>query len=152
MSAHLATRRWCGLAVTLAAFLFSAAAQAQAHAHAIGRLFTTPEERYRLDQGRGLIAAPAPVPKPVPVAEAQQPPQPRQPPPAPVTVDGVIRRSDGRATVWIDGQPQDRRIDLASPRQPPRVGITLPSGEQVRLKPGQSVDMGTGAVREADGR
>lgn len=70
-----------------------------------GRLFYTPAQRAQLEQMRakpavqGRAAQPAHVP--------------------PVRFDGVVIRSDGRATRWVDGRAQ--------------VGATGPGG----LKPGQ---------------
>lgn len=121
----------------LVALLLTASAQAQTHV--IGRLFFTPEERHQLDVGRGLIAAPPPPPAPV---EAAAPP----PPPPPLTVNGFIRRSNGPATVWVN-----RNATPASVAGP-QVTLTLPSGQQVRIKPGQTVDMGTGAIRDVNQR
>lgn len=109
---------------------------AQAQPPAIGRLFTTPQERYQIDVARGLIAPPSPDPAP---AEAGEP----DPPPAPVTVNGVVRRSGGKSTVWLNQQEEQQRLGKQS-----GVSVTLPSGRQVRIKPGQSVDMNTGAVRD----
>jgi hypothetical protein len=119
----------------------TAAVQAHAQTHALGRLFTTPEERHRLDVGRGLAAAP---PAPPPPAEAAPPPPPAPPP---VTVNGVVRRSGGQSTVWVNQQDEARPISGSN--QDPRVTVTLPSGAQVQIKPGQTVDMATGQVREA---
>lgn len=118
--------------------MFVLAASAQAQTHAIGRLFFTPEERHQLDVARGLIPAPPPPPAPV---EAAAPP----PPPPPVTLNGFVRRSNGPSTVWLD-----RNDAQAGSVNGPHVTVTLPSGEQVRIKPGQTVDMGTGAIKDVN--
>jgi hypothetical protein len=56
----------------------------------LGTLFTTPEERARLDRlRRGEPDAGAP--------ESARAPNP--------TLTGYVKRSDGRNTVWIDGAP-----------------------------------------------
>lgn len=65
----------------------------------MGRLFFTPEERARIDQGQGHLQTNE-VPDTAPV------------------VNGVVRRADGRATVWIDGQARQetlRRLDDVAP-------------------------------------
>lgn len=61
-----------------------------ASAAELGTLFTTPEERDRLDRLRRGEP---------PVAAANQDPT-RAP-----QVTGFVKRSDGRNTVWIDGVP-----------------------------------------------
>ncbi|RSZ60085.1 hypothetical protein HF313_15330 [Massilia atriviolacea] len=121
----------------IAACLLLGAATA-AHAQ-IGRLFTTPAEREQLDIARGLVAPPAP-----PAAAA--PPEPQ-----PVTVDGFVRRSSGKATVWINKEAQDgARKRFSGPAQAPRVTVTLPSGRTVSVKPGQTVDANAGTVTDVD--
>lgn len=71
----------------LAALAFAAAGAATA-ADDLGTLFTTREERARLDQMRR--GEPAPAAGAVSHAHAAQ-------------VTGFVKRSDGRHTVWIDG-------------------------------------------------
>jgi len=79
----------------------------------LGRLFFTPEERAELDRApTERIAADAPTTR---------------------TLDGIVRRSDGSATVWINGQPERRRLEGAS-----TVSVDTPSGEARRLKVGES--------------
>jgi len=62
-----------------------------AEAAPLGRLFFTPAERARIDSG--LTAHPDDT-------TVQTPP----------VVSGVVRRSDGSATVWIDGQAQHGKL------------------------------------------
>ena len=68
-----------------------------AGAAGLGTLFNTPEERARLDRLRRGEAAPAELQAAVPGARA---------------ITGYVKRSDGRATVWIDGVP----VTLADPK------------------------------------
>lgn len=91
----------------LAAVLACMAAMACAAADAppLGRLFHTPEERARLDRmrrGETHEAATA--------AAATSPGE----------VTGFVKRSDGRNTVWIDGQPLPARTPGASQLLDPR--------------------------------
>src|SRR5712691_2348930 len=73
----------------LAAALLALGAPA-AQAMDFGTLFTSPEERARLDRlRRGEPEAPQ-----AGTARSADP-----------TVTGYVRRSDGRNTVWIDGRP-----------------------------------------------
>ena len=122
-----------------ACLLLCAATAAQAQ---IGRLFTTPAERRQLDIARGLVAPPPPPP----VLEAPPAPQP-------VTVNGFVRRSSGKSTVWVNNEAQDgARNRFSGPAQAPRVTVTLPSGQRVTVKPGQSVDANAGTVTDMNGR
>ncbi len=73
-----------------AAFLLALAAPA-ALALELGTLFTTPEERVRLDKLRRG------EPDRAGVGEGMRAPNP--------TLTGFVKRSDGRNTVWIDGTP-----------------------------------------------
>lgn len=62
-----------------------------ASAAELGTLFSTPEERDRLDRLRRGEPAPSAASHP-----GSSTPQ----------VTGFVKRSDGRDTVWIDGRPQ----------------------------------------------
>ena len=114
-------------------------------AEPLGRLFYTPEQRAQLDvlRSRKHIAPPAA--------------EPEKPPPAPEVLkyDGIVQRSDGRATVWINS----RQIDGAKPgaqlptggrlRADRRISVKLPqSGRDVDLRVGQRVDVQSGSVEE----
>ncbi|ATQ77507.1 hypothetical protein CR152_25650 [Massilia violaceinigra] len=124
---------------TTACVLLFVTLTAQAQTAPMGRLFTTPAERHQLDIQRGLVAAP-----PVPVVEAAPVPQP-------MTVNGFVRRSSGKSTVWVNNEVQEgARNRFSGPAQAPRVTLTLPSGRKVVLKPGQSVDMNAGTVTDVD--
>lgn len=112
--------------------LLLACGGAHAQTAQVGRLFTTPEERHKLDIARGTVAAPPA--QPVTLAP---------PPPAlPVTLNGTLRRSAGPSTVWLNQEAQHARVDGT------RVTVTLPSGERVRIKPGQTLDPNAGAVKD----
>ncbi len=117
----------------------------------LGRLFTSPEERAALDASRNRPPPPAvPVaPEPTPVdVEEPQPPVPS------VTVQGIVRRSRGPNTVWVNGQnstqgitpEQGIRADaqhLIGDKVPIRIpGISVGLG----LKSGQTYDTGTGQI------
>ena len=69
-------------------------------AEGLGTLFMTPEERALLDrQRRG---------EPVEALAASAAPRVRE-------VTGFVKRSDGRNTVWIDGNPVPTRAPKAGP-------------------------------------
>jgi hypothetical protein len=67
--------------------LFSEAALAQDEA--LGRLFYTPSQRAALNAN---------------VRSVTKKPKPRTPIPHSVTLSGVVTRSDGERTVWVDGR------------------------------------------------
>lgn len=114
----------------LAGMLALSCAQAQE----LGRLFFTPEERAALDARR----------------RARLPDKPTAAPAAasPVTrVDGFVRRSDGPSTVWVNGAASDEAV----PGSDARVSVPVGERARVRLKPGQTLDRGTGEVRDVLG-
>ncbi len=118
------------------------------------RLFTTPAERRMLDRLRESVRedeAPA-AREPMPVVAEPEPPA------EPVRFDGVVVRSGGPDTVWVDGKPVPSRAGAVSPgvrieRAADAGGtVTLRAHGQshaVRLKPGQRYDPHTGSVTEA---
>ena len=111
-------------------FFVTSAVQAQE----LGRLFFTPEQREALDARRRARVPDKPAAAPV-VA-------------SPVTrVDGYVKRSTGPSTVWVDGEAlTDTAPDGG--RVPVNAGE---GGPRARLKPGESLDRGNGAVRDVIG-
>ena len=124
------TRRMKGAAL-LAGLLVFTCAQAQD----FGRLFFTPEERAALDARRRARLPDKPAVAPAVAATVTR-------------VDGYVRRSEGPSTVWVNGG----RVEEASPGSDARVSIPLGQGAgRVRLKPGETLDRGTGEVRDVLG-
>ncbi|HSD99820.1 MAG TPA: hypothetical protein VLB72_03680 [Burkholderiales bacterium] len=145
------TRNWkislvaCG---TLAAAAISVPASAQER---LGRMFFTPAQRASLDVARSQRARAA--------VATEKSEQEATPVPQTITYSGVLRRSDGKTTVWINNQPvHDRESAGAAAivgRVRPDGSVTLQvpqSGRSVSLKPGQSVELLSGAVEEAYSR
>ena len=103
-------------------------------AQELGRLFFTPDQRAALDARR----------------KARVPDKPTAPPvvASPVTrVDGYVKRSGGPPTVWINGESL---TDTAP--EGDRVPVNVGEGAgRARLKPGESLDRGNGAVRDVIG-
>jgi len=124
----------------LAALSLSAAAEPPR----IGRLFMTPSERAGLDRLRDAGGRIEPPPAPAPPAEAGTAPLP-PPPPPPMVVTGIVQRSDGKSTVWINNTPQDDQ-QVGAANGAPAVTVMLPSGQRATLKAGQAVDVATGVV------
>jgi hypothetical protein len=65
--------------------------------------------------------------------------------PETVRLTGLIRRSNGRTTAFVNDEPQDARV--VNQGKAARVNV---DGRSVVLKPGQSFDPATGAINEPD--
>jgi len=130
-------KRLAPLALLLALSLAGPAA-----AQELGRLFFTPEQRTALDARR---AARLPD-KPAATAES------------PTTrVDGYVKRSSGKSTVWVDGealpdglQTEGLRVQRGS--DPTRVTVTVgEDGRRIVLRIGETLDRATGTVKDVVG-
>lgn len=150
-------RRMLAIAGVGVALLQPAAAQTTFTT--LGRLFTTPAERMALDQQRavtavqtadgatpGASAGAAPMTgMPGEGAGAAVAPPAAPPPAAPVRLDGVVRRSNGQATIWVDNEAREATV-----RGKPGAGVAVDvGGRRVLLKPGQSYDPNSGMVQDA---
>lgn len=123
-----------------------------------GRLFSSPDERARLDELRRTMDVPPP-PVVVPVDNSVEPLEVREPTLPSVqqfTVNGVVLRSSGHHASWVNGA-QVLRGDTAAggvqiePDGSRETGIRihLPSGlDTVTIKPGQKIDVIDGKVFE----
>jgi hypothetical protein len=67
----------------------------------------------------------------------------------------MVRRSDGKSTVWINGKPVTEKEAVGGATVVGRVGadgsvsLQIPqSGRSVALKPGQSVELVSGTIEE----
>ena len=123
---------WPAIALTLGALL-AAPAQAQQTAapasteQQLGRLFFTPEKRRQLDRQRQLDI----------VEKSDAPADPA------LTVNGVVTRSDGRRTVWINGVAQDTR------RARNGRGTADPDDAALaKARVGETIDRGTGQTTD----
>jgi hypothetical protein len=120
-----------------------------ARAADFGRLFYTPAQRNQLDTLRSQKNVAPPVPE---VNDAPTVPDT-------LTYGGVVRRSDGRSTVWInnravnDGRPLEELSISSRVRPDHSVTLRLPQAPSVvELKVGQSIDVTTGTIVEPYGR
>lgn len=129
--------------VLLPLVAFILVAEAAAAGEPLGRLFFTPAQRAQLDAARaGKGRAPA--------AEAEEPPLPHI-----ITYGGIVRRSDGKTTVWINNRAVDGDRSADSPALPGEarpdgsVLLRLPHSDRtVRLRVGQSVEVVSGTIEE----
>ena len=103
------------------------------HAESLDRLFMTPERRAALDRQRQMNIQE--------VRTVQG---------ATLTLDGVVSRSSGRNTIWINGQPQtestlDTGINASvSQGKPERVLLTPGDTGSTPVKVGETLTRGTG--------
>jgi hypothetical protein len=101
----------------------------------LGRLFFSPEQRAALDARRKARVPDKPAAAPIVASPTTR-------------LDGYVRRSDGRATVWVNGA----QADEASPQADGRVSVVVGESEaRVRLKPGEVLDRGSGEVSDVLG-
>jgi hypothetical protein len=115
---------------------------AQAGAQELGRLFFTPEQRAALDARRN----------------ARLPDKPSAVVVSPTTrVDGYVKRSAGKSTVWLDGEAlpdgvQPEGLQLRRGGDASRVTVILgEDGRRVELRVGQTLDQSTGDVKDVIG-
>ena len=104
-------------------------------AQEMGRLFFTPEQREALDARRRARVPDKPAAAPVAASPTTR-------------LDGYVTRSDGKHTVWVNGDTADDSAPQADGR------VSVPAGDsraRVRLKPGQVLDRGTGEVTDVLG-
>lgn len=67
-----------------------------------------------------------------------------------ITLNGVVKRSDGRHTVWINNKTFDEGINIKRDSKSGNYNVQLPYSEQhVRLKVGQRLDSASGKIEEA---
>ena len=110
----------------------------------LGRMFFTPEQRATLDKTRkqSTRAATDPEFKPPPVPVPQN-----------VSVTGVIRRSDGKHTIWLNNRLMDEHrtsgINAGVGRRDDQVRLRVPErGRGVDLKVGQTLEIVSGRIEE----
>ncbi|HMA89946.1 MAG TPA: hypothetical protein VKP89_14520 [Burkholderiales bacterium] len=118
-----------------------AACATVAQAQELGRLFFTPEQRAQLDERRK-----AHVPD-KPAAVLVESPSTR--------LDGYVKRSRGESTLFVNGEAIPEGVQTEGMQVvPDRASadratiVTGEGGKRVRLKVGESLDRGTGTVRD----
>jgi hypothetical protein len=133
--------------LVVAALLASLATPGIAQESSLGRLFLTPEQRAALDNARrNRIRAEA--------LAATVDKKPRIPPARSVTINGIVSRSDGESTIWVNGRPTEGQTEdgmrvTISPGSQSSVVLREPEkGRRVRLKVGQKADLISGRIQE----
>jgi hypothetical protein len=61
-------------------------------------------------------------------------------------LNGLVQRSSGRSTVWLNQAPQQEPYNQVS--GPGQLTLRLSNGQVVLLKPGQQYDPASGTVME----
>lgn len=140
-------------------FLFMLLISQSSLAQFQGKIFTTPEERAYLDalrqdflkktQEQGFDideAGPPPLPE---TAEEQT----ENTTPIEYTLGGILTRSDGSRTVWLNNQPvaennlpSNMRLVVDGPLVVLRVAVGTST---FQIKPGQTLNASTGEIQEA---
>ena len=120
------------LATALGAItLWASASAACAQENRLGRLFYTPDERQKLDQKRGVVAAPASTA------------------PQTVIVNGMVVRQGQAPIHFIDGKESTGAGGGTVQQQLNRgVPLKTESGQTITAKPGQIVDLANGRALE----
>ena len=122
-------------------------------ADGLGRLFLTPDQRSQLETVRAQRDRRLPA-----NADAEAAPAATIPTgPGVVTYNGVVRRSDGSATVWINSKPvnerskgkNDSEVSVLGLRRDGAVAVAIPqAGRTASLKVGQRLDVTSGRIEE----
>lgn len=117
------------------------------------RLFTTAQERHDLNQWR--VAPPPPPPSPPIGLEGKissaPPPLPEQ-----IVFNGLVIRSQGSSTVWVNGSEELFRTNFRVALEK-REGLSVPivlskedkEAKEIRLKPGETISTIEGKVLES---
>jgi hypothetical protein len=116
----------------------------------IGRMFFTPGQRGSLDiartqRARTTLANDRTAEEATPQAQV-------------VTYSGVVKRSDGKSTVWINGRSVNDNEAIGGSvvgtiRSDGGITLSVPqSSRSVNLKPGQSIDLLSGTIEEGYSR
>lgn len=125
LARHPALRR-------LSVCLLALACAAPSRAEPLGRLFLTPERRALLDRQRQ-----ANVLQQVESAEG-----------ASMSLDGIVTRSTGKRTVWVNGRTQNESetgpgVSVRRGKAPGEAELSADEGPPVSLKVGESVNWET---------
>lgn len=116
----------------------------------LGRLFFTPAQRAALDNARKQN---------IRIEVGGDAGQPAVPVPQNISVNGLVQRSDGKSTVWLnhraitEQQKTSGGVNITPSRKDHRVKLTVPeSGRSVEIKVGQTVEVISGTIEEGYAR
>jgi hypothetical protein len=133
-----------GFALTFALLLI---ADPVAAAEPLGRLFFTPAQRSSLDVARSQNTRVT--------VDTESTNEQAAPAPEVLTYGGMVRRSDGKTTVWINNRALHEKETVGGtsiinrPRPDGSIRLQIPqSNRSVDLKVGQSVELLSGTIEE----
>ncbi len=133
------------------ACIFTCMAGIGVAADELGRLFFSPAQRAQLDAARAQRDRRLPVTASM-SSDTTELPAPLGP--EVVTYEGVVRRSDGKSTVWINGRPMTERtrdgdVNVLGVRRDGSVSVAVPQADRsASLRVGQSMDVISGRIEE----
>jgi hypothetical protein len=119
-------------------FVLATPCSAAGDQEALDRLFFTPERRQQLDRQREMNT----------LDSQQVPAEPM------ITVDGIVTRSSGRRTAWINGSPQHEadtgsRVIVRTARgHPGKVVVHTDSAPAAKARVGETVNSSTGQAQD----
>lgn len=125
-------------------------------AEPLGRLFFTEEERVILERMRWASPDEISLMQEKQVVLSEKPAQPEKP--AFITLSGVMTRSNGRQTVWLNGVSYDRsqlpeNVRVREPFTAGQIELRVEEKRKTHsLRPGQTLDIENGLIREAHQR
>ena len=131
------------MTMRLTAIVLMLCASAAANAD-FGRLFFTPAQRATLDNARKQN---------IRIEIGSDNEQAAAPVPQNVSVNGVVRSSDGKSTVWLNNRAVTGKnaggLNVSINKNDSRVKLSVPeSGRSVDLKVGQTVEIVSGTIAE----
>jgi len=141
----------------LLAWVLIAAIASPTYADDLGRLFFSATERQALDAARATAALPVPPPPSVSATDVHLLPEsPTDIATPSVTVNGIVSRSAGPSSAWVNGEnlEKSRTSIPGSPDHPISVRhgaleFTPDRQQRLRVKPGQTYDPIAARVLEA---
>ncbi len=116
----------------------------------LGRLFFSPAQRAQLD----VVRAQRDRRLPTAATSSDTTEEPVPQGPDVVTYNGVVRRSDGKSTVWINGRPMTERtrdsdVNVVGLRRDGTVFVAVPQADRsASLRVGQSMEVMSGKIEE----
>jgi hypothetical protein len=119
-----------------------------ASAAELGRMFFTPAQRAALDSARRQN-----IRTDIGNEDGERTAAAAAPLPQTVRVNGLIQRSDGKNTVWLNNKPITEKssggLNITTRRGDTRINLSQPdSGRSMDLKVGQTAEMVSGTVEE----
>lgn len=155
--------QYISLCIFLCVFSALAMTQEQMSKEQYGRLFHDAHQRQLLENQRGTANTTKIIGRKGVLSE-----KPATPPiTEPVTLNGYVKRSDGKSTVWVNGQPVQENTTLDAVQvgkltshtqmqkgrkqaiQSDKLNINLPAnGQRVQLKAGQQYDPQSHQIKE----